>query len=499
MSEEKASYRSIMKATSLFGGVQVFNILISIIRSKFVAILLGPAGLGIVGLLQSTIGLVTSLTSFSLRRVSVKDIAAAVGTQNLKRVALVVAVLRRLVWGTGLLGAFVAFITAPSLSQLTFGNKDYTTAFMWLSVTLLLNQLSHGQSVLLQGFRKLKLLAKANVFGSFISLLVTIPIYYYCGEKGIVPVMIMISLTTLLLTWYFSRKVPLAKVTVSASTTFAEGKEMLTMGFTLSMSSLLTVATYYVLNIYIRKSGGIEDVGLYNSGFAIIGTYVGMIFSAMGTDYYPRLAAIAHNNSQAKMLINQQAEVALLILAPILGIFIVFIKWMVILLYSSKFISITWMINWAALGMFFKAVSWSIAFIFLAKGRSTIFFWNEFMVNCYLLVLNIIGYYFWGLTGLGISFLITYILYTLQVFVIAKLKYNFSFSTNFIKIFSIQLTLGVLCFIAVYVLSEWISYAVGSVLIAVSTLISWKELDNRLDIKEIIAVNYKKLLKKKKK
>jgi len=219
----------------------------------------------------------------------------------------------------------------------------------------------------------------------------------------------------------------------------------------------------------------------------------------MGTDYYPRLAAIAHDNLQVKMLINQQAEVALLILAPILGIFIVFIKWMVIVLYSSKFVSITWMINWAALGIFFKAVSWSMAFIFLAKGKSTIFFWNEFMVNCYSLVLNIIGYYFWGLTGLGISFLITYILYTLQVFVIAKLKYNFSFSTNFIKIFNIQLTLGVLCFIAVYVLSEWISYAVGSVLIAASTLISWKELDKRMDIKDIIAVNYKKLLKKKKK
>ena len=84
MSEEKASYRSIMKATSLFGGVQVFNILISIIRSKFVAILLGPAGLGIVGLLQSTIGLVTSLTSLVYAVFPLKTLPQRQGLKILK-------------------------------------------------------------------------------------------------------------------------------------------------------------------------------------------------------------------------------------------------------------------------------------------------------------------------------------------------------------------------------------------------------------------------------
>ena len=54
--EQKSSYRQIVKATSLFGGVQFFQIIISVIRSKFVAILLGPAGMGIVGLLTATTG-----------------------------------------------------------------------------------------------------------------------------------------------------------------------------------------------------------------------------------------------------------------------------------------------------------------------------------------------------------------------------------------------------------------------------------------------------------
>ena len=38
MSEEKVSYREIMKATSLFGGVQVFNIIVALIKSKIIAV-----------------------------------------------------------------------------------------------------------------------------------------------------------------------------------------------------------------------------------------------------------------------------------------------------------------------------------------------------------------------------------------------------------------------------------------------------------------------------
>jgi O-antigen/teichoic acid export membrane protein len=63
------------------------------------------------------------------------------------------------------MGAVVTFILSPWLSHLTFGNKEYTAAFMWLSVTLLFNQLTSGQDVLLQGMRKLKYLAKANMLG----------------------------------------------------------------------------------------------------------------------------------------------------------------------------------------------------------------------------------------------------------------------------------------------------------------------------------------------
>jgi len=479
-----------MKATSLFGGVQVFNIIIAIIRSKFVAVLLGPAGMGIMGLLSSTIGIISSLTNFGLGTSAVKDIAAAFGTNDEKRIGIVVTAFRQMVWITGILGLITTAILSQWLSQLTFGNKDYTLAFIWLSVSLLFNQISSGQLVLLQGMRKLQYLAKANLSGSFIGLFITIPMYYLWGVDGIVPGIIGTSLVSLLLSWYFSGKVKVEKTDLSRSQTISEGKNMLRMGFMISLSGLLTVGASYIVRIFISRNGGVEQVGLYTAGFAIITTYVGLIFNAMGTDYYPRLSAVAHDNSLCKRIINQQAEIALLILAPILIAFLIFIKWVVIILYSKQFIDVNDMIYWAALGMFFKAASWSISFVFLAKGVGKIYFWSELAANIYMLIFNLLGYKYWGLTGLGISFLASYFIVLIQVFYISKIKFAFNFDISFIKIFTIQFSLALAGFLTTKYIDQPYNYIWGLALIAISVWQSVKELDKRLGLISILR-NYK--------
>jgi O-antigen/teichoic acid export membrane protein len=490
MKEQQSSYRQVMKATSIFGGVQVFQIIIAIVRSKFIAVLLGPAGMGIAGLLNATLSLVAALTNFGLGTSAVKDIAAAHSTGNENRLAVVSTVFKRWVWVTGLLGAILTVVLSPWLSELTFGNKDYTFAFIWISITLLLKQISTGQGVMLRGMRQISYMAQSGMIGSVVGLVTTIPLYYFYGVDGIVPAIIISAITSLALTWFYARKLKIKSVFVSKVLTIAEGKGMLKMGFLISLSGLIVVGASYIVRIFISNNGGIEQVGLYNAGFAIINTYVSMVFTAMAADYYPRLSAVAHSNAETKVVVNQQAEIALLILAPILIVFLVFINWVVIILYSTQFLGITAMIYWAALGMFFKAASWSIGFIFLAKGASKLFFWNELITNIYLLALNIVGYYYWGLAGLGISFLAAYLLYLIQVYCVAKFKFEFSFDTAFIKIFVAQFGMALLSFLAVQLLSSFWAYGIGIILIGLSCWYSWIELDNRLDLKTII-VNLK--------
>ncbi len=492
MSNSKSSYQQIFKATSIFGGVQLFNILISIIRSKFVAVLLGPAGMGISGLLTATLGLMTSLTNLGLGRSAVRDISAANSANNSEKISETVSVFRKLIWITGSIGAILTLILSPLLSKLTFGNYDYSIAFMLLSITLLITQLSVGQSVLLQGLRKISWMAKAGIFSSLIGLVVTLPFYYLYGVKGIVPALILTSVSVFVIQHLFARKINIKTQDISFTEAFKKGNAMVKLGIVLSINGLIATSASYLIRIFISNSGSIEDVGLYTAGFTIINTYVGMVFSAMITDYYPRLAAVHQEKLKYNELINQQIEVAIYIVSPLICVFLVFIHWIIVLIYSVKFLPIIEMVQWGILAIFFKTLGWAIGVLLAAKGHSKHLFWNELIANLYLLGFNVIGYCFLGLKGLGVSFVLGYLLYFCQIYLFTKKKYGFRLERNVLGKFLLLLLAGVLCFLIVMYFQDIYVYTFGSLLIILVVGFCFYQLNKKIDIVRVLKSKVKK-------
>jgi len=487
MNEEKSSYREIFKATSIFGGVQFFNILISIIRAKFIAVIVGPVGIGIFGLLTSTINVITTLTSFGLGTSSIKDIAFANENKNSEKLLEVISVLNKLVWYTGGLGMLLTLFLSPFLSKLTFDNYNYTWSFVLLSITLFLGQLTLGKDAVLQGTRQLKWLAYANMASSSLSLLVTFPLYYLYGVKGIVPAMIVMSCVTLIVTQFFYSRLKFILPFVNFKETWVKGKGMLQLGFFLSLSAIITAACAYGVRIFISRFGSLEQVGFYNAGFGIINSYVGIVFSAMATDYYPRLSGVIKDKFKFISTVNQQGYVALIILGPILTTFIVFVNFAIIILYSKAFLPTQSMMQYAIIGVFFKAASWLLGFIVLAKGDTKMFFWIELSANAYQTVFNCLGFYFWGLDGLGLSFILGYIIYLIQMILISKYKYGFYFEYTFLKIFGFQIIIAVAALGSVKVVSNTlISYLIGVLLIIISAVFSFNKLNEIMNIKELL-------------
>ena len=72
----------------------------------------------------------------------------------------------------------------------------------------------------------------------------------------------------------------------------------------------------YVVRILIVKHAGVDAAGLYQSAWGLGGLYIGFILQAMGTDFYPRLTAIANDNTECNRLVNEQAHVSLLLAGP---------------------------------------------------------------------------------------------------------------------------------------------------------------------------------------
>ena len=69
------SYRHILKYTGVFGSVQGLNVLISLVRNKCVALLLGPSGMGLVSLLNTAMSLISQSTNLGVAMSAVRHLA----------------------------------------------------------------------------------------------------------------------------------------------------------------------------------------------------------------------------------------------------------------------------------------------------------------------------------------------------------------------------------------------------------------------------------------
>lgn len=483
MEEQKSGFYQVLKATSLFGGVQVVTIFFSILRTKVAAVLLGPAGMGIVGLFNSTLDFFGSATNFGLATAAVRNLSIIPADGSDEELGRQVAIIQNLALITGTVGVSVVILLSPFLSQLVFGSDEYFWAFIFLSITLFFNQVLSGKMAMIQGLRKLSLLAQSTMANAFFSVLIAVPLYYFFGMEGIVPAIILISLSSLLGAFYFSRKLSYPIVKVSLIQSLSEGKEMLKLGFFIGLSGLFSLGSAYLLRLVINKIGSLEDVGLYNAGFAMINTYVGLIFTAMATDYFPRLSSAISDKGKFSQVVNHQMEVSILLLGPILCWFIVLINPIIILLYSNAFVRINEMLLWSALGMLFKAFGWCLGYIILTKGSSTFFFRNEMIALIYQFLLNLAGYYFWGLKGLGIAFFAGYILYSIQVLGVSIWRFDIKVNPRISFKFFLFLCLTSLCLISFYFLEKgFLYYAIGIFLSCLASIYSLVQLNRSVDI-----------------
>lgn len=486
MSEKTSHYKSIFKATSIFGGVQVFNILITLIRGKAVALLIGTAGMGLNGLFMSGLNLIKTISSLGLTESAVRDLSKSHVSGDEHQMRLTFTVFKRWIWGTALLGIVITIAFSSLLSQFSFNNTSHTWSYIALSSTFIFGALMGGIYTMLRGTRQLKYLAQANIFGGVAGLIVALPILYFMGISGVVPAIIATAFATYLVSLYFRRKVHIQSIPVSWKETIDLGMPMVKLGLSLTVVNLLASAVAFVLNGYISKTGTLTEVGLYNAGLAIVDGYVGMVFTAMSTDYFPRLSAVIQDDTQWKHLVNQQAELVLIILGIVLVLLISTTPILIQLLLSSSFLPAQNFIFWAVLAIPLKGLVWVLGFILLAKGDNKLFLTVEILANLLLLGFNLICYTYFGIDGLGISMLVSYLVFIVLMLIVLKSKYTFKFEKTVYKLLIQSIVSLVLCLVSIYTLGYPRAYIVESMIVLATLWIFYKELNQRINIQGIL-------------
>lgn len=496
MNNKKTSYRSIFKATAILGSVQFFNIIIGVIRNKIVSILLGPAGMGIVGLLQSSSQTISGFTNCGVSTSAVKNVAGAYEKNNLSLLRKVIYVLKRLVAGTGALAILVMLVMSKKLSQWSFGNDDFTISFACLSASLLFSQATQAYHTIIKGCRRINYYAKANVLGNISSLLICIPLYYLWGEKAIVPVLILISLFTFLFAYHYERKIGIKEAPTTKEEFKSISTDILKMGLPLAISEVFPIMASYVIRLHVSNYGGVSDVGLFSAGFAILNGYVGMIFTAMSSDYIPRLSAISDDNEACTSTINSQILLSILILFPILVALVVFGNLVVWILYTKDFTPMVGMIYWGALGMLYKTLNWCYGCILIPKRESRIYFVLSVLSAAFYLAASIVFYNVWSVTGLGVSFLASQLFdFTVGYIFISK-KHNIHLNRD-IFVYVAFLTVVIISVICLNSLVQkgLIVYIIELFFLLFATVFSIVKLNKIMNLKEFIVNKIKKYKK----
>ncbi len=395
------SYRNILKGTSIFGGVQIFQILINLIRGKFVAMLLGPSGMGFSSMYTSASNTISQFSSLGLNLAFVKEVAAnKEKPSSLAHVLYVAGIMIRL---TALIGALACLVLSPMLSRWSFGSDEYTWQFVLLSVAVFLTVASMGQASLLQGMHKMKLLSLTSLTGAISGLVAGVPLYYFFGTRGIVPAMIVLSLTTWGFYTYGLRKATgRSRIRFDRATHLPMMRRMFSLGIILLAANLINSTCTYLINIFIRTHGDIADVGLFNAANSITLQYAGVVFTAMALDYFPRLTAAAGDMRRMSVIINRQMVTVALIATPLSILLVASAPIVIRLLLTTEFLPVTGLMRWLGISILLKAIAYPLGYITFANNNRRLFFWLEAVAcNVLYISLSIVFYYYFGLAGLG--------------------------------------------------------------------------------------------------
>ena len=485
MSNKQASYRTIIKSTSIFGGVQLIQIIISIIKVKFLAVLLGPTGMGISNLYLSSFNVISSVVGLGLAFSSVREISLALEANQLIKIYRIIKIVTRWLILSSVLGITFTIIFAPLLSEITFGSINYSGAFISLSIIIIFNALSTANNSILQGMLRIKNLASSKTLGSILGLITSIPIYYFYGVKGIIPVIILSSLITLVVSEYYKYQIERENALISIKETFYEGKNMVNLGVLMVFSTFISTLFTFIINSYISNNGSLETVGLYQAAQNMTIQYFSLIFSAMGLDFYPRLSASSNDNSKVRILVNEQTEILLLIIIPLLIMFLLVAPFMIKLTLSSNFISMTPLVRLITLGMAFKAMTFAVGYISFAKGdRKTYFIMEGLFGNFVTLILSIVLFHYWGLIGIGVSILLASIIYLFVITIVTKIKYNFQFSESVIRILLISIFFSSSTFLIVNFSTHKLSLISGITVFFFSAYYSIYHLNKKIGLKD---------------
>ena len=471
MKTSNDSYDHVLKYTGMFGGVQVLVTLIGLVRNKFMALLLGTAGVGFNALFVSMQNFASQCTNLGISFGAVPKLSEYYEEQQEEQLEYHIQVIRLWSMIAAGLGFLFCVAVSPLMNDLSFTWGNHTLHYAMLGVSVAMMALTGGETAVLKATRRLGALAKIQIYTAIISVLVSIPLYYYYGHSGVIPVIVSMAAVTMVATMRYSyRSYPLRLQWTGS--VLKSGAGMIRLGVAFVLAAAVGSASEMFIRAFLNVEGGLGDVGLYNAGFMLTITYAGMVFSSMEQDYFPRLSAVSKDVEKTNETVNKQMEVSLLLLSPMLVALLTALPVLVPLLFSNEFLPVVEMAQVAVLAMYFKVLNLPVAYITLARSKSLAYLLLETTYFVVLVVGVMAGFRMWGIWGTGLAVVIAHIAELVTVGGYAYWQFNYRCTWTIARYAGVQTAIGLVAYAVSVMVEGWGYWIAEAALTLVSTAYS---------------------------
>lgn len=481
----KREYRQVLKITSIFGGTQIIVVLSSLVRSKIAALLIGPIGVGISSIYNNILLMLVSVIGLGIGSSAIREIAQ---TQNKQEKIRVAKIAQNLTLYLSIAGLIITILCSYLLSQIMFGDGNYTLGFCIIAIAVFFSVFSTGYDACLKGFQAIKKVASILIYSAIFNIAISFILFYLWGVSAIPIAITFNAMCIFFLNHYKTRQIiKTSDIKISVAATLKEGKIMVVLGIMLMLSGFVDYIVSNATNVVISRNGSLNDIGLFQGAMMITTTSINMILSAMSNDYYPRLAKNINDKKKLHETLNIQVVIAILLMVPILNCMIVASPILIYLFLSEEFLDITNFIHWILFGFMFMSVVWCLYFVPLAHGDTKRFMFMSITNAVIRLSIQIPGYLLYGLMGLAIGHAISTILYALFSYIYINKIYNIKFELIFIKIFlTLLLMSSIILIIEIYGQNSLIFILLKITGIFIIGMYSYSQLNRYMNISKFV-------------
>ncbi|TDX94498.1 O-antigen translocase [Chryseobacterium daecheongense] len=409
---------NLLKIFSLTGISTVIKVVTSYITVKFLASLVGPAGIALIGQLQNFTTILITLGAGGINNGVVKYVAEY--KENHSKLREILGNGFRITAFLSLTVGLIIIILSKFLSELILLDRQYSYVFILFGVSLFFVSINNFFISVLNGYQEFKKYVIVNIITSAIGLAFTVGLVVLFNIRGALISMVTYQAVIVFFTVMYIRKLHwFSKVFLWSAWSKKVIKQYVSYSFMTIVSAITVPVTQFVIRRFLIQEYSITDAGYWESMNKISGLYLMLFTSTFSVYYLPKLSEV-----KDQIVLKNEIFKTYKIFTPILLISLVSIfllkDLVVYVLFTPNFAPIKKLFFWQVCGDFFKIMSWILAFVMVARSMSRVYVITEISFAVLQIVLTYLFVDYYGLTGAVQAYFVNYFIYFWTMVVLFK-------------------------------------------------------------------------------